>query len=191
MIESTYGDPHYRLPRREEAVAQLIAVVSEAIERKTVPVVLAYTLGKAQEVTKLLTNAGFPVVQHRAVYAVSLVYQRCGVDLGPIERFEGVVPPGAVLVVPPRVGPPTGIGRGTTIMATGWALAPWMARQWGVDRAVPLSDHADYDELLEAVRRVGPRQVYCTHGPPEFVERLRDEGFDAYPLGRSRQSRLF
>jgi len=191
VIESTYGDPHYRLPPREKAVAQLIVAVAEAIEKKRVPVVLAYTLGKAQEVTKILTSAGFPVVQHRHVFAVSAVYQRCGIDLGPIEQFEDSVPRGSVLIVPPRVGPPLGIGRCTTIMATGWAMAPWMARQRGVDRAVPLSDHADYDELIEAVRRVGPRQVYCTHGPPEFVERLRDEGFDAYPLGRSRQSRLF
>ncbi len=191
VIESTYGDPHYRLPPREEAVAQLIAVAAEAVEKKAVPVVLAYTLGKAQEVTKILTTAGFPVVQHRDVYAVSAVYRRCGVDLGPIERFEGTVPRGAVLVVPPRVGPPPGIGRCLTIMATGWAMAPWMTRGRGVDRAVPLSDHADYDELIEAVRRVEPQQVYCTHGPAEFVERLRDEGFDAYPLGRARQSRLF
>lgn len=191
VIESTYGDPHYRLPPREEAVAQLIAAAAEAIEAKTTPVVLAYTLGKAQEVTKLLTAAGFPVVQHRDVYAVSMVYRQCGVDLGPIERFDGTAPRGAVLVVPPRVGAPPGVGRCTTIMATGWALAPWMMRQRGVDRAVPLSDHADYDELIEAVRRVGPRQVHCTHGPPEFVERLRDEGFDAYPLGRARQTRMF
>ena len=46
-----------------------------------------------------------------------------------------------------------------------------------------LSDHADYDELFEAVARVEPRVVYCTHGPESFVDRLRDAGYDAHPAG--------
>jgi hypothetical protein len=57
--------------------------------------------------------------------------------------------------------------------------------RWGVDHAVPLSDHADYDELFEAVERVNPRVIYCTHGPVSFVECLRKAGFNAYPLDRS------
>ena len=35
------------------------------------------------------------------------------------------------------------------------------------------------DELFEAVRRVAPRRIYCTHGPESFVARLQDAGFDA------------
>jgi len=60
-----------------------------------------------------------------------------------------------------------------------------------VDHALPLSDHADYDELFEAVAQVEPCVVYCTHGPESFVDRLRDAGYDAHPLGRPSQRRLF
>jgi len=60
-----------------------------------------------------------------------------------------------------------------------------------VDHALPLSDHADYNELIEAVERVDPRKVYCTHGPESFVDRLCELGFDAAPLGRPAQGRLF
>lgn len=191
VIESTYGDPRYRLPPRDEAVSQLLETVAEALRRAATPVVLAYSLGKAQEVTKLLSAAGIRVVQHREVFAVSRVYERCGIELGPIECFSGELPKQAALIVPPRVGVPPGIPRSLTIMASGWAMHPAAVRRFGVDRAIPLSDHADFDELIEAVGRVGPKTVFCTHGPKEFVERLRDEGFDAYPLGPARQSRLF
>ena len=56
---------------------------------------------------------------------------------------------------------------------------------------MPLSDHADYDELFEAVARVEPRVVYCTHGPESFVDRLRDAGYDARPLGRPTRNGCF
>ena len=46
-------------------------------------------------------------------------------------------------------------------------------------------------ELFEAVARVAPRVVYCTHGPESFVDRLRDAGHDARVLGRRSQGRLF
>ena len=69
----------------------------------------------------------------------------------------------------------------------------------GVDHAIPLSDHADYDELFAAVEQVEPRVIYCTHGPVKFVDRLCEAGHNAYPLDErrigalpaARQRRLF
>ena len=81
------------------------------------------------------------------------------------------------------------------IAVTGWAADPhWRLRQ-GYDYAVPLSDHADYDELIECIERVQPRVVYCTHGPEEFVGRLRKLGSQRPFAGNGRpqlcQGRLF
>ena len=39
-----------------------------------------------------------------------------------------------------------------------------------------------YDELFEAVERVNPRKIYCTHGPASFVDCLRAAGHNAFPL---------
>ena len=52
------------------------------------PVIQAYVLGKGQEVTRLLTAAGIPVLQHRDIFAVSQVYEACGVSLGRYERLH-------------------------------------------------------------------------------------------------------
>jgi Cft2 family RNA processing exonuclease len=191
VIESTYGDPHYRLPPRAQAIEQLLTLVHAAIVDSRVPVVFAYSLGKSQELTKILTDAGFPVVQHHTIYGVSQVYEACGMPLGRYSLFAGRVEPGEVLMLPPRTRLPDGLSRTTTISASGWAVAPWIKHHGEVEHAIPLSDHADYDELFEAVRRVSPDEIYCTHGPVKFVNRLRDAGFRAYPLGGSRQEWLF
>lgn len=182
VMETTYGRPEYRLPPREEAVAQLLEVARAAIASGRTPVVVAYPLGKAQEVTRLLTAAGIPVAQHRAIRPISRVYERFGVDLGEHALLEDRPPPGWAAVVPPRTPLYPWPGE-VRIAVTGWAVEPGAKARFGVDHAIPLSDHADYDGLLEAVSRVAPKRVYCTHGPESFVDRLREAGFDACALG--------
>ena len=73
------------------------------------PVVQAYALGKAQEVTALLTAAGITVLQHSEVHAISLVYRECGVELGAFELYRGKPREGCAVVLPPQrpCGAPT------------------------------------------------------------------------------------
>jgi len=191
VIESTYGHPGYKFPPREAAIEQLCEVVHSTLDSGGTPVVEAYALGKAQEVTRILADAGFTVLQHRLIERVSSVYESFGVAVG----HRGIIPqrpePGHVLVVPPGIGCSNDWQRQVRIAVTGWAVAARAKYRLGVDHAIPLSDHADYGELIEAIRRVAPRRVYCTHGPESFVDCLRDLGFDAHPLGRPSQRRLF
>ena len=66
-----------------------MTLVRETLADGAVPVIQAYMLGKGQEVTRLLTDAGIPVLQHRDIFAVSQVYEACGMSLGRYERFTG------------------------------------------------------------------------------------------------------
>jgi putative mRNA 3-end processing factor len=185
VIESTYGNPFYRHPPRAQVLDQLFTLVRQAIEQGATPVVEAYVLGKGQEVTRLLTAAGFPVLQHPKVYEISQVYRACGVDLGDCHPYPGHPLPGHVVVVPPRMhraGRLAGLRKTVTFAVTGWAVHEQTRHRLGVDHAIPLSDHADYDELFEAVERVAPKRIYCTHGPESFVDCLRAAGHNAYPL---------
>jgi Cft2 family RNA processing exonuclease len=194
IMESTYGDPLYRLPPRDESIALLIATVTCALEAGRTPVVHAYVLGKAQEVTRILTLAGIRVVQHPLVHAISLIYQRCGCDLGPIELCDGPPPLDAAVVAPPRrqkAAALTGLRRPVSIGVTGWAVNPAWRWRLGVDHAIPLSDHADFDELIECIEQVEPTVIYCTHGPPEFVTLLKKRGHNAHRLEECHAGRPF
>jgi hypothetical protein len=109
VIESTFGHPDYRLPPRGQVIDQLLTLVREALADEAVPVIQAYMLGKGQEVTRILTAAGIPVLQHRDIFAVSQVYESCGMSLGRYERFTGQAEPGWAVVVPPEKGPEKGV----------------------------------------------------------------------------------
>jgi putative mRNA 3-end processing factor len=183
IIESTYGHPEYRFPPRQAAIGQLLDGVRETLEAGKTPIVEAYALGKAQEVTRLLSAQGIPVVQDREVYRISRIYESFGMKLGCKGVCEGRPEPGAVLVAPPRARRREQDAQVVRFAVTGWAVDQRAKYRLGVDHAIPLSDHADYDELLEAVRIVSPRMVYCTHGPESFVDCLRGVGYDAHRLG--------
>jgi Cft2 family RNA processing exonuclease len=194
VMESTFGRPHYRLPPRAVVVEELLEIVFGAFAAGKTPVVHAYPLGKSQEVTRLLTSHGVPVLQHPAIYEISRVYQQCGCDLGHFGLYTREPIAGHAVITLPRGM--TGfrlanLGPTVTIAPTGWAVDAGTKYRWGVDHALPLSDHADFDQLIEAVRIVQPRAIYCTHGPYEFVDHLRDLGFNAFPLDPPAQRRLF
>lgn len=191
VIESTYGHPSYRLPPREEAIGRLVEEVRRALEADATPVVEAYTLGKAQEVSRILTDHGLAVLQHGKVYEITQIYRRFGVEFGRLDVWHGRPEPGTVLVVPPRTRRLEDTAREVRFAVTGWAIDEGAKHRLRVDHAIPLSDHADYDDLFRAIDLVSPQTIYCTHGPPQFVDRLRDAGHNAHPLGRPSQGRLF
>ena len=172
VIETTYGTPAIgRCP--EPRRSSFAGLVREVLAPRMTPVVQAYVLGKAQEVTQCSPPRASPVLQHPEVYAISQVYRACGVDRG-VRALSRPAAHGlcgrraAAAACPGRLG----LKRAVTFAVTGWAMDAKC--RLGVDHAIPLSDHADYDELFAAVERVAPRVVYCTHGPESFVDCLRE-----------------
>ena len=152
VIESTFGTPAHRHLPRHLAIEQLLELVERTLAEGRTPVVQAYSLGKAQEVTAILTAAGVPVLQHAEIYELSLIYRECGVDLGDFALYHDHPSEGRAVIVPPRRHAPSDLGRiarPVTFAVTGWATHG--AHRLGVDHAIPLSDHADYDDLLCAI----------------------------------------
>ena len=182
IMECTFGQPQYRLPSREVVVEMLIEKVSQAIARGATPVISAYVLGKSQEVTKILTSHGIGVLQHPSVFEISEVYRAAGCDLGNYRHYEDRPVPGCAVIVPPQRGGPAGLPGALHVErfhVTGWAMDPKRRQKAPRDHWIPLSDHADFDQLLSAVEQVSPKTVFCTHGPKSFVAELCRRGHDA------------
>ena len=54
-------------------------------------------------------------------------------------------------------------------MASGWMRVRQRARQRGVELPLIISDHADWDELLETFDDVGAPEIWITHGSEEAL----------------------
>jgi putative mRNA 3-end processing factor len=187
VMESTFGEPQYRFPPDVVTNERLYAAVDRALSDGRVPVVLAYALGKGQEALELLLRRGYRVTLHGSVWNVAEIYRELGVEFsGPYERYDREHLRGRVLVAPPgcrRQPMVRNIARRYTIMLTGWALsrsAPYMYK--GVDLVLPLSDHADYDDLVRLARESRAQRIITMHGPAKFAASLRELGFNAEHL---------
>src|SRR5205823_6054183 len=185
----TFGNPAYRFPPDVATYDRLYAACDRALSDDRVPVVLAYALGKSQEALELLLRRDYRVTLHGSVWNVAEIYRECGVKFsGEYERYDREHLKGRVLIAPPgcrRQPMIQNIPRRYLIMLTGWAVsksAPFMYR--GVDLVLPLSDHADFDDLVRLARDSGAQRIITMHGAKKFAAILRDLGLNAEHLAQ-------
>ncbi len=195
LLESTFGLPRYVFPPKEEVLAAVRTFVDRALNEGETPVLLGYSLGKAQEALRHFGALGYPCRAHPVVHAVNQVYEAQGVALPNVRELGPEGPnPGEVVVVPPQLARSAvmaRVRRRRTAMLTGWAIdGPRGFR--GADAAFPLSDHADFPSLVRYARATGARRVLTLHGHAEpLAKALRRHGIHADPLAPDAQMELF
>lgn len=187
-MESTFGLPRYIFPARNEITERITEFVDQAFSSDQVPIFLTYSLGKAQELMKILGDKGYKTCVHATVFNLTKIYEEYGVKFGnyklyakhPSDKAENLEE--GVLIVPPWVRGSAmikDIPKKRMTILTGWALDFGIKNFFGTDEVFPLSDHADFSELTEYVGLVEPQKVYTVHGFSEFPDFLKKEGFDA------------
>lgn len=189
IMESTFGLPNYIFPPRKEVVKKLTSFVKKTLSKGQTPVILAYSLGKAQEAMKILGDFGFKLSVHSSILKLTSVYQQFGVEFRNCYRYYSKELKGKVLLAPPWLKNSKlieNIPNKKIAMLTGWALDPGAKESYGTDEVIPLSDHADFSELIEYVKKALPQKIYTLHGFPEFVSHLKDLGYDAERLRRTK-----
>ena len=194
IMETTFGRPCYRFPPTEQVIDQIVAFCRETIEEGAVPVLLGYSLGKAQEILCSLDGAGLTPMLHGSVYQMTRIYEQFGQSFCKYVRYNASQVAEKVLICPPsanRSGMLEKIPRKRVAMISGWAVDPNAVYRYQVDAAFPLSDHADYDDLLRYVDLVQPKRVLTLHGfAAEFARDLRDRGVEAWALSDENQMEL-
>lgn len=194
VMETTYGRPQYVFPPTDAVLKGVIRFCREALDNDETAVLLGYSLGKSQELLCGLAEAGLPLMLHGAVFKLTQIYEQFGQCFPKYERYEAGKARGKVLLCPPNVinsAMLRNLGKTRCAILTGWAVEPNCRYRYQCDAAFPLSDHADFPELLEMVKRVQPKKVYTLHGfAADFAQTLREHGCDAQALSQNEQFML-
>ncbi len=187
IMETTFGLPKYRFPPTQEVMAEMVRFCAECLEEGQTPVLLGYSLGKAQEILCALVRAGMTPMLHGSVHKMTEIYRKLQPGFPcEYEKYDAKEIAGKVLICPPSANRTTMLTRiqnRRTAVLTGWAVDPGSKFRYGCDAAFPLSDHADYEDLVRYVELVKPTRVLTLHGfASEFAADLRRRGVEAWAL---------
>lgn len=187
ITEATFSLPIYRWKPRHELGNALRTFAQDALSENRTPIFLAYNLGKAQEIMHELVELEKTVQIHGAGYRLCRIYEKHGIDLGQYEPYKRQTLSGKILVTPsssleqPMI---QNIPRKKVAYVSGWAALEARHQQMCIDKSIPLSDHADYFEVINFCQRLSPKHVFVTHSPqPEIIcAALKDLGISASSL---------
>jgi putative mRNA 3-end processing factor len=198
VTEATFALPVFRHPPDRHEIDRLLASLRTFPDR--CHLVGVYALGKCQRVIRLLRAAGYDrrIWLHGALMSMCDLYRREGIDLGDIAAVSEAGPPrradlfthdtfkGAIVLCPPSA-----LGDRWTrrfpdplpAAASGWMRVRARARQRDVELPLVISDHADWDELIQTVRDIQPGMVWVTHGREDaLVHQVQAMGIRAEAL---------
>ncbi len=172
IMEATYGDPDYVFPPLEDVHRDIAGWVGKNGTSNLL--IGCYELGKAQEVIRILNELSIAPVVTPKTDGFCSVYERFGHALDRVvvgtdeaeeamsHRFVAIVPMGkAKRYFAHRLA--QAFERPTLCsVATGWALH----YRFDTDASFPLSDHADFEDLVGFVEQTGAKQVefFCGDG---------------------------
>jgi putative mRNA 3-end processing factor len=165
VVEATYGSPWFKRAFKVDVKELLVSMVEEKLRQGTVYVFGYY--GKLQEVMQILRRAHVcvPFVMPERVYHVSKICEVHGMQLGDFtlstakegkELLDEDLP--CVAFYHMNTRKKVGLNS-SRICVSGWEFRS-PCRQIGErEHLVALSDHSDFNGLLEYVKRSKPKRV--------------------------------
>lgn len=194
ITECTFGLPEFSFPTITEIQKQVNELISELYSKGIPVILLGYQLGKAQTITQLFGHWE-PLYLHDSVKMMNDLHVALGMPLkqgiGHTEaEKQGLLDKKPWIMVAPMMSSKnkflsdmkTKYGA-VTIGFSGWAKSSKFSFGRRSDYSIPLSDHCDFNELVDLVIQSGAEQVYTIHGfVEEFASHLRSLGINAQPL---------
>jgi len=165
VMEATYGSPACKRSFGKDVKRLLVSLVEKGLKQGTV-YVFGYH-GKLQEVMQILHEAGVkaPFIVPERVFHVSKVCERHGMRLGRLmlsteKEAKELLERNSPCVAFYHMGSRRKVGLGGfRACVSGWEFNSAIREVAENDYVVALSDHSDFDGLLEYVRRCRPRLV--------------------------------
>ncbi|MDO8647324.1 MAG: MBL fold metallo-hydrolase [Candidatus Diapherotrites archaeon] len=195
IIESTFGKPSFQFPERQEVYEDIGKWVEENSRSGKFSLLSGYALGKAQELSKIVNEFSNEVpAVHEKVFEFNKIYESNGCKIGDFEKLNGNLKDFNVAIIPPSLVSKDLVN--ALQISLGKKVVSGIATGWGFygkkfNKTFPLSDHADFRQLMHYVEESGAKKVITMHGfSQEFARHLnRKLGINAAPLcGKGQKS---
>lgn len=187
IMETTYGKPEYRFPPTDEVVDTVKEWLADTMD--SVILLFGYALGRAQKLQRILMdsprNRVFVTEAVQDLNSVIEQYLEVSFDSHTYSKKDELVA-GDALVLPMQTSRLNWIEglierhNAVTAGFSGWAADQSFIYRRGFDEGFVLSDHCDYEELMDVVEAVDPEIVYTHHG---YSEDFAQDVMSRFPCG--------
>ena len=182
ITESTFGLPVYRWQSQEVIFEQMRAWIGKNQQQDRASMLIAYSLGKAQRILQAIAPITNKIYVHGAIWNTHQVLLDNGIQLPVVQRITNETNKAdlksAVIIAPPGAEDSPWTKRlpsFRTATCSGWMQVRGQARRSSSDIGFALSDHADLNGLLSAVKATGASKVFVTHGFQSVFSRYLNE----------------
>ncbi|WP_103924879.1 ligase-associated DNA damage response exonuclease [Algoriphagus boritolerans] len=191
VSECTFGLPIYKWETQAEIFNQVNSWWRKNAAEERNSVLFAYSLGKAQRILQNLDRSVGEVFVHGAVWNTNQALLANGIELWDVPRVTQEMSKstfkGSLIIAPPSaMGTPwmKRFGPYRTGICSGWMSVRGSRRRRAADRGFVLSDHADWEGLVQAIEATEAEKVYLTHGKTAAFGRFLQEekGIEAVEL---------
>jgi putative mRNA 3-end processing factor len=190
VTETTFGLPIYQWKPQIEIFNEINKWWKQNKENGKTSVIFAYALGKAQRIMKNVDNKIGKIYTHGAVENATDALRATGLDLPETVKITNEIPKSEyqgnlVIATPASIGTPwmKKLSPNSTGITSGWMMLRGTRRRKAAGRGFVLSDHADWNGLLESVKLSEAETVYSTHGYSNvFTKYLQEQGLNAISL---------
>ena len=182
ITESTFGLPIYNWKKQVEIYSDIQNWVLKNQAQQKTSVLIAYSLGKAQRVLQAVSKVTNNIFVHGAIWNTQEVLQANNWNLPIVKRITQATTKeelkNCVVIAPPSADgtpwmkkfQPYSVG-----ICSGWMQVRGNSRRRNADAGFALSDHADWNGLLTAIKATEATKVFVTHGFQASLSRYLNE----------------
>jgi putative mRNA 3-end processing factor len=184
ITECTFGLPIYQWQPQTFLYNEIATWIQQNIATNHTSVLIAYSLGKAQRVLQAAATVSNNIWVHGAIYNTHETLVQQGFQLPHVQKVTAQTTKeqlkNAVVIAPPSADNSAWMKKFTpykTGICSGWMQVRGNKRRNNADAGFVISDHADWNGLIDAVKATKAQTVYTTHGfTASFSRYLNEQG---------------
>lgn len=186
ITECTFGLPAFKWLPQSETFDDINNWWANNKANGQTSVLFGYTLGKAQRILKHLDPSIGQIFTHGAVENMTEIIRPLAhlpetTRITSETRKEDLS--GSMVIAPPSAHGTVWLRKMSPFVtgtASGWMAFRGARARRAIDRGFVLSDHCDWQGLLESIKATGAHKIIATHGYSDIFSRyLRELGYDA------------
>ena len=182
ISECTFGLPIFKWDKTKKIAINISNWITNSPDKTSL--LFCYSLGKAQRLLNEISKTNFEgnIYSHSSIYKMNDCYRKLGICIKDTIKIENKKKidqlKGNLILLPPILSKGSYLKNFKNIQtafASGWMLIRALRNRSGYDKGFAISDHADWDGILEVIKMSEAKNVFFHHGDSEALNKYLSE----------------